>query len=152
MPRVQVSLEPFDADARLAAFARKRAGAGALATFVGYCREHADGARVIGLELEHYPGFTETEIQRLVQEVATRRSLVDMLVLHRTGAVAPREAIVLVAALAPHRSDAFGAVEELMDYLKTDAPFWKREITEDGARWIEPTEADRRRRARWSSL
>lgn len=151
MPCVRVSPDPFDADARLADFACGRAGAGALASFVGYCRGDADGVRVARVELEHYSGFTETEIERLVQDVANRQNLIDVLVIHRSGAIAPGEPIVLVAALARHRSAAFSAVEELMDYLKTDAPFWKREITEDGARWIEPTQADRRRRARWSN-
>jgi molybdopterin synthase catalytic subunit len=151
MPSVRVLSEPFDADAELAAFASARRGAGALASFVGYCREDHEGAPIERLELEHYPGFTESEIERLVESVIARRTLIDLMVIHRSGAIAPREPIVLVAALAAHRADAFGAVEEMMDYLKTDAPFWKREVTGAGARWIEPTKDDRSRLGRWSN-
>jgi molybdopterin synthase catalytic subunit len=146
----RVTSEPFDADAELSAFARARRGAGALASFIGYCRDDDRGARIERLELEHYPGFTETEIERLAKTIMARRTLIDLLVIHRSGAIAPREPIVLVAALAAHRADAFGAVEEMMDFLKTDAPFWKREVSGAGARWIEPTNEDRTRRNRWS--
>ncbi len=149
MVRVRVISEPFDADAELAAFSRERRGAGALASFVGYCRGDAEGMAVRTLVLEHYPTFTESEIAKLAQAVARRRNVHELLVVHRSGVIRPTEPIVLVAALAQHRAEAFGAVEELMDYLKTDAPFWKREVTEEGTRWIEPTTEDRRRRGRW---
>lgn len=151
MPSARVTSESFDADAELTAFNSQRRGAGALASFIGYCREDHEGAPIRRLDLEHYPGFTESEIARLMQTVMTRCKLLDLMIIHRTGAIAPGEPIVLVAALAAHRADAFGAVEQMMDYLKTDAPFWKREVTESGARWIEPTNDDRTRRNRWSS-
>lgn len=151
MSRVVVTLEAIDADAELASFARGREGAGAMASFVGYCRAHNETHEVKGLELQHYPGFTEREIEAMAGRVAERCNLIDLLVIHRTGSIAPAEPIVLVAALAGHRAGAFAAVEEIMDYLKTDAPFWKREVTGGGAHWIEPTADDRRRRARWSN-
>lgn len=151
MGRVRVTPDPFDADAELAAFARERRGAGALVSFVGYCRSEGEDSALEHLELQHYSGFTEHEIKALAAKVTAQRNLIDILVIHRCGRIAPAAPIVLVAACAHHRAEAFAAVEELMDYLKTDAPFWKREIREDGAQWIEPTIDDKRRRARWSS-
>ncbi|MES1199660.1 MAG: molybdenum cofactor biosynthesis protein MoaE [Pseudomonadota bacterium] len=141
--RIVVTDARFDPIAEIARFAES-ANAGALATFVGYCRD--EGGAVTRLELQHYEGFTQSEIARLAEPIARRHALVDLLVIHRSGAVAAGEPIVLVAALSPHRASAFKAVEELMDYLKTDAPFWKREVRADGARWIEPTAQDEARR------
>jgi len=146
--QVTVTGAPFSADAELSAFAAGRGvDAGALASFVGYCRGTSAAGAVESLHLDHYPGFTEAEISRLCAATAERHALIDLLVIHRAGSVAPREPIVLVAALAPHRAAAFAAVTELMDFLKTDAPFWKREVSQGESRWIEPTEADRARRA-----
>lgn len=128
------------------ALSKERDGeAGALASFVGYCRS-ANGA-VSQLELDHYPGFTEAEVSRLARSVAARHDLLDLLVIHRIGVIPANDPIVLVAALSRHRAEAFAAVAEMMDYLKTDAPFWKRETGPDGSRWIEPTAADYARRA-----
>jgi molybdopterin synthase catalytic subunit len=119
---------------------------GALASFVGYCRGHAANGAIERIELEYYPGFTEAEIERLAQAVMSRHNLLDLLVIHRVGAIAANEPIVLVAALSPHRVAAFAAVSEMMDYLKTDAPMWKREVGAQGVRWIEPTAEDHARR------
>lgn len=147
MIRTLVSLEAFSPDAEVARFAAERGDAcGAVVTFVGYCRGRSKHGPVTQLELEHYPGFTESEIARLAAEVVQRHKISDLLVIHRTGAIATGDPIVLVAAMSAHRAAAFAAVEELMDYLKTDAPFWKREAGPDGARWIEPTAEDRIRR------
>ncbi len=147
MITVAITPDVFSPDAELAQFAAMRsAGCGAAVTFVGYCRGTSPDGDVTRLDLEHYPGFTEKEIGRLAQDVANRHALAELLVIHRFGTIMPGEPIVLVAALSAHRGAAFAAVEELMDYLKTDAPFWKREIGPDGARWIEPTAEDRRRR------
>lgn len=147
MIQVVVTEAGFAAEEELARFAAARGReTGALATFVGYCRGASEHGAVTRLELDHYPGFTETEVQGLAERVAQRHGLADLLVVHRVGAIAPGEAIVLVAALSAHRAAAFAAVEEMMDYLKTDAPFWKREAGAEGARWIEPTEQDRARR------
>ena len=148
--RVEISTAPFDALAELEAFACGRtSGTGALASFVGYCRGESDdgSGQIESLHLDHYPGFTESEIARLAETIARRHGLIDVLVIHRAGGVAPREPIVLVAAISAHRAAAFAAVAELMDYLKTDAPFWKREVSDGQSRWIEPTDVDRARRA-----
>lgn len=147
MITVSITADVFSPDAELARFTAMRGrGCGAAVTFVGYCRGASQDGDVTRLDLEHYPGFTEKEIGRLAQRVTDRHALDGLLVTHRFGTILPGEPIVLVAALSTHRAAAFAAVEELMDYLKTDAPFWKREIRPNGARWIEPTAEDRRRR------
>ena len=138
----------FDPEAEVAALGAGRKDAGALASFVGYCRDETAGVAVHGLHIEHYPGFTEREMARLVDEIAGRFRLKDLLVIHRVGDIKPGEAIVLVAAISAHRAQAFDAVRLLMDYLKTDAPLWKKETGPDGARWIEPHAEDHVRRAR----
>ncbi len=145
--RVALISEPFDPLAELRAFQGGFAKAGALVSFTGYCRGEGPHGAIRWLELEHYPRFTEKEISRLASDLLSRLGLLDLLVLHRVGRVAPGEAIVLVATLSPHRAQAFAAVERLMDYLKTDAVLWKREMRCDGVHWIEPTEEDHRRRA-----
>jgi molybdopterin synthase catalytic subunit len=146
--RVRVTEQDFDPATELSSFHAGGKGAGALANFVGYCRDHTKGRDVAELYIEQYPGFTEKEITRLAEEVADRLGVLDLLVVHRAGRIEPGEAIVLVAALAEHRNEAFEAVRLLMDYLKTDAPLWKKETGPEGARWIEPTELDQARRAR----
>lgn len=145
--RIELCPAPFDEAAELACFRGADQDIGALASFVGYCRSSSAHGPVSWLELEHYPGFTENAIARLGQTILDRHGVRDLLVIHRVGRVAAGEAIVLVAAKSAHRAEAFAAVEAMMDFLKTDAPFWKREEREDGAHWIEPTEQDRRRRA-----
>ena len=147
MTTTVITPHAFSPDAELSRFAQARNGAtGALASFVGYCRATTAQGAVTQLELDHYPGFTEAEVARLATGVASRHGLIDLFVIHRVGAIAANEPIVLVAALGAHRAEAFAAVSEMMDYLKTDAPFWKREVGPRGARWIEPTTADYARR------
>jgi molybdopterin synthase catalytic subunit len=143
---VRVVEEAFDPQAETAAFVSGRDDAGALASFVGYCRAATDGTEVSELRIDHYPGFTEREIARLAQDIHTRFGCLDLAVIHRVGKIRPGDAIVLVAALATHRGDAFEAVRILMDYLKTDAPLWKKESGPAGARWIEPRAEDHGRR------
>lgn len=138
---------PFDPQAEMARFAAGRQEMGALASFVGLCRGQNDGRPVGELYLDHYPGFTESQIDRIAGDIAGRCACPDLLVIHRVGAVAPGEAIVLVAALSEHRDRAFDAVRLLMDFLKTDAPLWKRETGPDGMRWVEPRAEDLARRA-----
>jgi molybdopterin synthase catalytic subunit len=116
-------------------------------SFTGIAR--AGAGAVTRLELEAYPGFTVTEIERIAAAARTRFSLQDLLIVHRVGDIAPGEAIVFVATAAAHRREAFEAADHLMDYLKSRAPFWKKEHGPDGARWIEPTERDRSDAARW---
>jgi molybdopterin synthase catalytic subunit len=142
--RVVVTTAAIDVAQELARFTDK--GAGAMASFVGYCRARSHEHAVERLELQHYPGFTEAEIERLAGEIAARRDVADVLVIHRVGAIDAGEAIVLAAALSAHRAAAFAAVSDVMDLLKTEAPIWKQEIGPDGARWIEPSAEDRARR------
>jgi molybdopterin synthase catalytic subunit len=146
---IQVLAAPFDPAAETARFAAGRPQAGALASFVGLCRASTGDRAVTRLHLDHYPGFTEAEIARIEEEARATFDLIDTLVLHRCGTVAPGEPIVLVAALSTHRKAALQAVDFLMDYLKTGAPFWKREEGPDGARWIEPRADDHEARAAW---
>ena len=143
---VRITQDAFDPQREVAAFTHLRDDAGALVSFVGYCRAANDGIAVQELRIDHYPGFTESEIARLTQEVSRRFDCPDLLVVHRVGTIRPGEAIVLVAALSTHRASAFEAVRVLMDYLKTDAPLWKKESGPDGARWIEPRPEDHVRR------
>jgi molybdopterin synthase catalytic subunit len=144
--QVRIAQDVFDPQAEVAAFAAGRDDAGALVSFVGTCRAATGDVAVDELRIDHYPGFTEKEIARLAEETSRRFDCPDLLVVHRVGAIRPGEAIVLVAALSTHRSDAFEAVRILMDYLKTDAPLWKKETGPGGARWIEPRAEDYARR------
>ena len=145
---MQIRIVPaaFDPQVEVAAFAAGRDDAGALVSFVGLCRTATDGAAVQELRIDHYPGFTEREITRLATEISGCFDCPDLLVVHRVGVIRPGEAIVLVAALAVHRANAFEAVRVLMDFLKTDAPLWKKETGPQASRWIEPRAEDHVRR------
>lgn len=145
--KVVVQAEPFDPGALLAEFSSGRSDVGAVVSFTGLAR--ADEGAETRLELEAYPGFTEKEIERIAADATARFSLIDLLVIHRTGEMKPGEAIVFVAAAARHRREAFEAADFMMDYLKSRAPFWKKETGADGARWIEPSARDRDDIARW---
>jgi molybdopterin synthase catalytic subunit len=147
---IRVQEAPFDPYAELAAFAKANAGAGAIANFIG--RVRGEGDKVSALILDHYPGFTDKEIARIADEAKARFPVQGLLVIHRCGRMAPGEAIVLVAVAAAHRKSALQAVDFLMDYLKTDAPFWKREEGPGGARWIEPRGDDRAAREGWEKV
>jgi molybdopterin synthase catalytic subunit len=144
---VRLQTEAFDPGVLLTGFCRGREETGAVVSFTGIARGGA-GA-VTRLELEAYPGFTDAEIERMAEAARARFSLHDVLIVHRIGEIDPGEAIVFVAAAAAHRREAFEAADQLMDYLKSRAPFWKKEHGPDGARWIEPTERDRTDAARW---
>lgn len=153
---IRVQTEPFDPHAATAAFAKGRGEAGALASFIGSVRDSAHsgselGDTVTALDLEAYPGFTEKQIAKIEADARARFDVIDTLVIHRHGRMAPGEAIVLVAALSKHRREALQAVDYLMDRLKTEAPFWKREVRPGGAEWIEPRADDREAHARWAT-
>ena len=137
----------FDPGAELSAFCAGRTESGAVASFVGIAR--GEGGDATALELQAYPGFTEGEIGRMVEAAMTRFDLHDALVIHRHGPIAPGEPIVMVATASAHRREAFEACDYLMDYLKSRAPFWKKEHGPGGARWVEPTERDLDDLARW---
>ena len=147
MMDTRISASVFDPPAELAVFSAGRRDMGALVSFVGLCRDHHDGEPVSELFLDHYPGFTERVIAGIARDIAARCHCPDLLVIHRVGTVLPGEAIVLVAALCEHRANAFDAVRLLMDYLKTDAPLWKRQTGPGGVHWIEPRPEDLARRA-----
>jgi molybdopterin synthase catalytic subunit len=146
---IAVQAEPFDAGALLADFSARAAGAGAIASFTGMVRDENDGAAVSGLTLDHHPRLTEKVIAGIGADAALRFALNEIMIVHRCGAMAPGEAIVFVAAAAPHRRAAFDAVDYVMDRLKTEAPFWKREQRSDGDHWLEARDSDQKARARW---
>jgi molybdopterin synthase catalytic subunit len=138
------------ADRELAGFIQAAAGAGAVVSFCGIARPAAKSGEVVdALHLDHYPGMTERSLQTIADDGYERFDVSDLLVVHRCGTIKPGETIVFVAAASPHRRAAFEAADYLMDRLKTEAVFWKREQGVDGTRWIEPTEGDRADAARW---
>lgn len=144
---IRLTDQPFDPGALLSEFSGGRTETGAVATFTGIARAERGSTAI--LELEAYPGFTEAEIGRIAEQARTRFALDDLMILHRVGRIAPGEPIVFVATAAGHRRAAFEACDFLMDYLKSKAPFWKKEHGPAGARWIEPTDQDLADRARW---
>ena len=146
---IRIEPRPFDPGAELAAFAGRVAGAGAIASFTGLVRAESGGAAVSGLDLDHYPALTEKAVAAIGEEARARFGLAGLVIVHRHGAMAPGEPIVFVAAASAHRRAAFEAVDYMMDRLKTEAPFWKREHGPDGTRWIEARPADLEDRARW---
>ncbi len=148
---IRVQQEPFDAAVELAALTARSPGAGAITSFVGVVRPMADGATVDQLELEHYGRFTVATVEAIGQDGQARFDLLGLTIIHRFGRLSPGEAIVFVAAAAEHRRAAFDAVDYLMDRLKTEAPFWKREHGPGGSRWIEPTASDQAARKRWDT-
>ncbi len=145
-----LSRDPPRAEAELQAFLSGRTGDGAVVAFVGLARDSAGGGPVTGLHLDHYAGFTERSLETIAADAGARFPVSDIRVIHRYGDVAPGEVIVFVAVAAPHRRAAFEAADYLMDRLKTEAAFWKREDGPDGSRWIEPTDQDREDLRRWS--
>ena len=146
---VRLQSEPFDAAAEAAALARGRTDVGALVTFTGICRGADDGQPIAAMTLEHYPGMAEAEIARHVEEAERRWNLIGVRVIHRYGRLEPGDAIVLVVTAAAHRHAAFAAAEFLMDYLKTRAPFWKREERRDGTQWVAAKDTDSAAADRW---
>ena len=145
--RVEVQQAAFDLGAESNAFAQGVIGAGAVVTFTGLVRD--DGGAVLGMEIEHYPGMTERAIAAMVQQAQARFNLLDALVIHRYGRLGPAEPIMMVATAAQHRAEAFAAAEFLMDYLKSRAPFWKRELGPLGATWVAARDEDETALGRW---
>jgi len=140
----------FDVSAELDALCAGRADVGAVATFVGLVRDVNDGTSVGGMTLEHYPGMTERAIEVIIAEAKTRWNIFDATVIHRVGALQPRDRIVLVAVCGGHRGESFAACEFIMDFLKTRAPFWKKEVTPQGERWVDAKISDDAAAARWA--
>ena len=150
MPIARVQSADFDVGRELEALTAGRRDVGAIASFIGTVREVNDAATVTGLTLEHYPGMTEKALEDICAQARSRWDLIDTLVIHRIGALEPGDRIVLVGVSSAHRGEAFAACEFIMDYLKTRAPFWKREETPQGARWVESRDSDDVAAGRWS--
>jgi len=146
---VRVQAEPFDPGVEVNAMHAANVGVGAVVSFVGYVRDFNDGLDVAGMFLEHYPGMTEKALGKIVVEAEQRWPLLKVEVLHRIGALAPGEPIVFVGVASAHRQAAFDACNFIMDYLKTRAPFWKKEQTGAGERWVEGKASDNQAADRW---
>lgn len=147
--QVRVQAEDFDLGQEIAQLRHGRAEIGAVVSFLGLVRDINDGAKVSGLSLEHYPAMTQKALEGICLEANRRWQLDDILLIHRVGDLAPCDQIVLVAVASRHRGDAFHACEFIMDFLKTRAPFWKKEQGPQGARWVDARESDEQAAARW---
>ena len=145
----RVQLDDFDLGTEIKTMRLSHPNIGALVSFVGQVRDLNDGERVDAMHLEHYPGMTEKALASIVEQAQARWPLLDALIIHRVGDLKPLDQIVLVLVAAAHRQDAFAACELMMDYLKTEAPFWKKEQTATGERWVEAKNSDDEARQRW---
>ena len=146
---IRIQQEDFDMSVEVAALRQGDARVGAVVTFLGTVRDMNDGSAVKGMTLEHYPGMTEKALQEIIDQAQARWDVYQTLVIHRVGLMQPEEQIVLVAVTSAHRGEAFAACEFIMDYLKTAAPFWKKEDTPDGSRWVDARLTDETAMARW---
>jgi molybdopterin synthase catalytic subunit len=147
---VRIQTADFDAGAEIAALRKGDARVGGVASFIGVVRDLNEGDHVAEMTLEHYPGMTENALEKIVSEAKSRWDIYDALVIHRVGKLKPTDQIVLVVVTSAHRGEAFRACEFLMDYLKTRAPFWKKEQTEQGGRWVDARAADDAAADRWN--
>lgn len=149
LPRVSVQAGDFDLQREIEALHGADARVGAVCSFVGTVRDRNDGSAVASMELEHYPGMTERAIEAMIDQAHARFDIVGARVVHRVGLLQPLDRIMMVAVVSAHRGESFKACEFLMDYLKTQAPFWKKEETPEGARWVDARVADDAALARW---
>ncbi|MBC2731972.1 molybdopterin synthase catalytic subunit MoaE [Thiobacillus sp.] len=147
--KIVVQNAAFELGAEVDAMRRGRSDIGAIASFIGLARDMNDGSDVAAMTLEHYPGMTEKALAALVEEAQSRWTLLDVTLIHRVGRLLPGDPIVLVAVAGSHRGEAFAACEFIMDYLKTRAPFWKKEETPEGERWVEARASDDAAAMRW---
>lgn len=148
---IRVQTQDFDLTTEIAQLRAADPKVGAIVTFVGTVRDMNDGSDIAQMELEHYPGMTEKSLEDIVAKAKTRWNTLDALVIHRVGLLQPLDQIVLVAVTSAHRGEAFAACEFIMDYLKTQAPFWKKEQTPQGARWVDARATDDAALAKWNS-
>ena len=146
---VRVQAADFDLGEEIARFRASNPKIGAVASFIGLVRDINEGDRVSEMELEHYPGMTEKSLEEIITEAHNRWEIFDALIIHRVGPLKPCDQIVLVATASSHRQEAFASCEFIMDYLKTQAPFWKKEQTPSGARWVDARESDDKAKDRW---
>ncbi|MFA5581421.1 MAG: molybdenum cofactor biosynthesis protein MoaE [Paracoccaceae bacterium] len=145
--QIIVAPDPFSPGDQLERFSARADGAGAIVSFSGLVRD--EGGRLTRMEIEHYPGMTERALAAIAQQAVERWALADALIIHRHGTLQPGEVIMMVATAARHRRDAFAGAEFLMDYLKSRAPFWKKEFAADGAEWVAAKDADEDALTRW---
>ena len=148
-PRVSIQTGDFDLHQEIAALRVGDTRIGAVCSFIGIVRDRNDGADVAAMELEHYPGMTEKAVEAMIDEAHARFDIFGARVVHRVGLLQPLDQIMMVAVISAHRGASFQACEFLMDYLKTQAPFWKKEQTPEGARWVDARVADDAALARW---
>jgi molybdopterin synthase catalytic subunit len=147
--RVRIQTADFDLSTEIAALRANQPAIGAVASFVGTVRDRNDGSGISAMELEHYPGMTESAIEAMIDDATQRFRILGARIVHRVGLLQPGDQIMMVAVASAHRVEAFQACEFLMDYLKTQAPFWKKEHTPQGARWVDARVADDAALARW---
>lgn len=147
---VRVQNEDFNAGDEIKRLQAERKDVGAVVCFIGLVRDINEGDSVSKLTLEHYPGMTEKSLNKIAEQAKARWNIMDVLIIHRVGTLAPSDQIVLVAVSGGHRGEAFAACEFVMDYLKTEAPFWKKELTQNGERWVEAKESDDSAKSRWN--
>ena len=146
---IRIQENDFDLSAEIVALRKGDPRVGAVVSFLGTVRDMNDGSQVKGMTLEHYPGMTEKSLQEILDQAKARWDIYQTLVIHRVGPLLPEDQIVLVAVTSAHRGEAFAACEFIMDYLKTAAPFWKKEDTPEGARWVDARVTDEAAMARW---
>jgi molybdopterin synthase catalytic subunit len=146
---IRIQENDFDISAEIAALRKGDSRVGAVVSFLGTVRDMNDGSQVMGMTLEHYPGMTEKALQEILDQAKTRWDIYQTLVIHRIGPLLPEDQIVLVVVTSAHRGEAFAACEFIMDYLKTAAPFWKKEDTPEGTRWVDARVTDDAAMARW---
>ena len=147
--RIRIQEADFDVSTEITALRKGDLLVGAVVTFVGTVRDINEGSQIKGMTLEHYPGMTEKALDEIITQAKTRWEIRNTLVIHRVGSLLPEDQIVLVAVTSAHRGEAFAACEFIMDYLKTAAPFWKKEETSEGARWVDARVTDAAAMARW---
>ena len=147
---IRIQEGDFDLSAEITALRKSDPRVGAVVSFLGTVRDMNDGSQVKGMTLEHYPGMTEKALDEILTQAKSRWDIYQTLVIHRVGPLLPEDQIVLVAVTSAHRGEAFAACEFIMDYLKTAAPFWKKEETPDGARWVDARVTDDAAMARWA--
>ena len=146
---IRIQEKDFDVSAEITALRKGDPRVGAVVTFLGTVRDMNDGSSVKGMTLEHYPGMTEKALQEILDQAKSRWDLYETLVIHRVGLLLPEDQIVMVAVTSAHRGEAFAACEFIMDYLKTAAPFWKKEDTPEGGRWVDARVTDETAMSRW---
>jgi molybdopterin synthase catalytic subunit len=147
---IRIQEADFDLTTEVKALRKDDPRVGAIVTFVGTVRDMNDGSQVRGMTLEHYPGMTEKSLEEIITQARARWDLYKTLVIHRVGPLLPEDQIVLVAVTSAHRGEAFAACEFIMDYLKTAAPFWKKEATPEGGKWVDARVTDDTAMARWN--